>query len=187
MILIGLTGTLGAGKGTVVDYLVREKGFTHYSVSEFLADEAERRGYGRDRMARHNTANEFRAKGATTLMEAVVARAVQEGRGGERVIIDPQHTLAEVEFIKSRGGIEIAVDAKLTLRYDRIKKRGSEKDNVTYEEFIAVQEKEMSSSNPNENNLGAAIQAAQYHLTNDGTKEELYAQIEEVLNKAHIV
>ena len=32
MIIIGITGTLGAGKGTIVDYLVKQKGFVHYSV-----------------------------------------------------------------------------------------------------------------------------------------------------------
>jgi dephospho-CoA kinase len=29
--IIGITGTDGAGKGAVVDYLVAQKGFTHYS------------------------------------------------------------------------------------------------------------------------------------------------------------
>ncbi len=33
MIIIGITGTLGAGKGTIVDYLVKEKGLKNVSVA----------------------------------------------------------------------------------------------------------------------------------------------------------
>ena len=39
MLIIGITGTLGAGKGTVVEYLVEKKGFDHYSVRAFLLKE----------------------------------------------------------------------------------------------------------------------------------------------------
>ena len=38
MIIIGITGTLGAGKGTIVEYLVGKKGFKHYSVRELLSE-----------------------------------------------------------------------------------------------------------------------------------------------------
>ena len=31
MLIIGITGTLGAGKGTIVEYL-REKGFRHLTI-----------------------------------------------------------------------------------------------------------------------------------------------------------
>ena len=44
MIIIGITGTLGAGKGTIVDYLVQEKGFKHYSVRNYLIKEIEKGG-----------------------------------------------------------------------------------------------------------------------------------------------
>jgi len=43
MIIIGITGTLGAGKGTVVEYL-QEKGFRHYSARGFITKEVEKRG-----------------------------------------------------------------------------------------------------------------------------------------------
>ena len=38
MITIGITGTLGAGKGTIVDYLIEKRGFVHYSVRAFITE-----------------------------------------------------------------------------------------------------------------------------------------------------
>lgn len=43
MLVIGITGTLGAGKGTIVDYLVDSKGFAHYSVRAYLIEEIKKR------------------------------------------------------------------------------------------------------------------------------------------------
>ena len=36
MIIIGITGTLGAGKGTIVAYLIETRQFMHYSVRRYL-------------------------------------------------------------------------------------------------------------------------------------------------------
>ncbi len=180
--IIGVTGTLGAGKGTVVEYL-KTKGFKHYAVSDtFLAGEAEKRGLPPTRENRRDIANEYRAQGATKLMEAVVAFAKEDIDAGHDVVIDPQHTKAEVEFIHAMGGYEIAVDADLPVRYERIQKRGGSKDNVTYEEFAAAQALEMASDDPDKNNLGMAIAAADARVTNNGSLEELFAQVDEVLS-----
>jgi dephospho-CoA kinase len=181
--LIGLTGTLGSGKGTVVNYLV-QKGFKTFAVSDtFLAGEALKRGLPADRDTRRNIANEFRAQGPTKLMEAVFELAREAVEKGENVIIEPQHTVAEVEFIKSKGGVELAVDAPLEIRYERIKARKSAKDAVTFEQFKSAQELELSQADPNRNNVAAAIREADFHLTNDDGLETLYRQIDEVLAK----
>lgn len=179
--IIGITGTLGAGKGTVVEYL-KTKGFKHFAVSDtFLAGEARNRGLEPDRITRRNIANEYRAKGPTKLMEAVYEMARPSIEAGENVIIEPQHTAGEVSFIQSIGGKELAVDASLEIRYGRIQKRGSEKDNVNFEQFKQEQEFEMSQTDPNMNNLGAAIAKADHHLTNNGTPDELFLQVEAAL------
>ena len=182
--IIGITGTLGAGKGTVVEYLAKEKGFKHYAISDtFLAGEAVRRGLTPDRPTRRDIANEYRAKGPTKLIEAGYEAVLPSIEAGENVVIDPQHTVAEVEFIKSKGGVVFAVDADLKTRYERIQKRASAKDAISFEKFKEEQEREMASDDPNKNNLGAAIQKADVHLTNNGTQEELFAQVEAALAK----
>ena len=44
MIIIGITGTIGAGKGTIVDYLMQKCGFRHYSVRQYLLDVIQKAG-----------------------------------------------------------------------------------------------------------------------------------------------
>lgn len=183
--ILGITGTLGSGKGTVVDYLVKEKGFKRFAVSDtFLTQEAIRRGLEPNRQVRHDIANEYRALGPTKLQEAVYEMARADIEAGHDVIIEPQHTVGEVNFIKSIGGKVIGIDADIQLRYARIKERGSAKDNVTFEEFRDFEILESQSDDPNQNNLIAAAKAADTHLTNNGSLEELHAAIESAL--AHI-
>ena len=181
MHIIGITGTLGAGKGTLVEYL-KTKGFHHVAVSDtFLANEALRRGLTADRITRRNIANEYRAKGPTKLMEAVYETARPFIENKEKIVIEPQHTEAEVLFIKAKGGIVFAIDADLEIRYERIKKRGGSKDNVSFEEFKEEQKREMRSSDPNKNNLGDAILCADIKLINNKSLEDLHVQIDNAL------
>lgn len=60
-LIIGITGTNGAGKGTAVEYLVKEKGFSHYSVSGYLTQVLKRRKKEINRDNLREIANEIRA------------------------------------------------------------------------------------------------------------------------------
>ena len=62
MKIIGITGTLGAGKGTIVDYLINHYGYKHYSVRGYLIEEAKRRGLEINRDTFVAVANDLRAK-----------------------------------------------------------------------------------------------------------------------------
>ena len=61
MKIIGITGTLGAGKGTIVDYLKEHYGYRHYSVRGYLIEEAQRRGMELNRDTFVVVANDLRA------------------------------------------------------------------------------------------------------------------------------
>jgi dephospho-CoA kinase len=184
MIILGITGTLGAGKGTVVEYLVQQKGFAHVAVSDtFLTGEAIKRGREPDRQARHEIANEFRAKGPTKLMEAVYTLAEPLIAEGKDVVIEPQHSIDEVKFVQSKGGVVLAVNADLEMRYQRIQERGGPKDNVSFEAFKAHEEKEMRPTQNTTNDLAGALAQADHTIMNDGSVEDLHAQIDAVLQK----
>ena len=55
--IIGITGSFGAGKGTVVEYLI-DKGYKHFSAREFLTEEILRRGMSVDRDSMIAVAND---------------------------------------------------------------------------------------------------------------------------------
>ncbi len=180
MIIIGITGTLGAGKGAVVEYLVREKGFAHYSVREFINDEVRRRGLPVNRDSQTCVGTALRREHSPSyIVEQLYRRA--EIVGGN-AIIESVRALGEVDFLKARGDfLLLAVDADPSIRYERIASRGSEKDAVSFEKFLADEGREMSSLDPDEQNISACLARADYTLRNDGTLEELYAQVDNAL------
>ena len=118
MLIIGITGTLGAGKGTIVDYLVQEKGFVHFSVRGFITEEI------------------------------------------------------------NRQGLPVNRDADPMLRYDRIVMRNSETDRISFSTFIANEEREMQSTDPNKQNIGKCIEQADQIFYNNSTVSDLYKRLE---------
>lgn len=182
MNIIGITGTLGAGKGTIVDYLVKKKGYVHYSVRSFIAKEIKKRGLEVNRDTLTEVGNDLRAKHspsyiATQLYETAFAT-------GKDAVIESIRTIGEVNALRSKGNFYLfAVDAEQKIRYERITERKSETDSVSFETFVANEEREMNSDDPNKQNLAACINEANYLFMNDGTIEELHKKVEEVLNK----
>lgn len=181
--VIGITGSLGGGKGTVVEYLIEKYNFAHYSSSGHLVALLEQRGEVVDRDAMNRIANELRAGDAAGVPMETYKQYVADG-APENVIFESLHSVPEAMFIKSKGGHIIAVTADSDIRYERVVQRGSVKDNVTKEEFVAQQEREEhGDEDQNKSNIFSVIKMADFTIHNNGTLEELHAQVDEVLKK----
>ncbi len=182
MKIIGITGTMGAGKGTIVDYLIKHYGYTHYSVRGYLIEEAQRRGMTLNRDTFVVVANDLRAlHGASFIVDELYRRA--KATGGN-AIIESIRTPGEVESLRQNEHFLLfAVDADPKIRYDRIVSRASETDHVTYETFLANEQREMDSTDPNHQNVGRCMQLADYVFQNDSDFDSLYRQVELVLGK----
>ena len=108
---------------------------------------------------------------------------LQAEEKGENAIIESIRTPGEVESLRQREHFLLfGVDADPKIRYERIVERASETDKVSYETFIANEEREMSSSDPNHQNVGRCMQMADYVFVNDGDFDDLYQQVEEVMS-----
>ena len=179
--IIGITGTNGAGKGTVVEYLV-EKGFTHYSVRQELTDELARRGLPTDRPHLGALGDELREKnGAGYFCHLFVDRAKAEGIND--LVVESIRSLGEVAALKELGGILLAVDAGRKLRYERVVLRGSSTDKVDFDTWVAQEECEWGNTDVHDMNVPVVMQMADFAFHNDGTLEEFHSQIDEILKK----
>jgi dephospho-CoA kinase len=178
--ILALTGTNGAGKGTVVDYLIA-RGAAHHSMSGFITEEVRRRGMPVNRDSMREVGNSLRAQHHPAYVaEALFLRAKEAG--GDAVI-EAVRAIGEAEFLKKHGIPLIAVDADRRLRYERIAGRGSDKDAVSFEEFSRQEDLELAQEANHEMNINGVIRMADVVIHNDGTLEELHAQVDAALAK----
>ena len=182
MIIIGITGTLGAGKGTVVEYLKEKYGFVHFSVRDFLKEEVDRRGMPQNRDSYTVVANELRANHSPSyIVDQLYERAAAKGINA---IIESVRSPGEIDALENRGQFQLwAVDADPKIRFERAVLRNSETDHVDYDTFIANEQREMTSTDPHKQNLSVCISRAKAVLHNDGNLEELYRQVDAALKK----
>lgn len=178
--IIGITGTIGAGKGAVVDYL-KTKGFAHYSVRDVLLEEVARRGLPPDRPSLRVVGNELRELYSPSyLVEHAYMDAIATGGNA---VIESIRAYGEVDFLKGKGAVLLAVDADQKIRYERIFARGLSTDSVDFATWVAHEEQELVSNEVHGQNVSGVMNLADFSIVNNGSIEELGHAIDEILRK----
>ncbi len=180
IMIIGLSGTLSAGKDTVAEYLVNQKGFDHVSLSEIL------RGIARERNIEPNMVN--LTKLGNSLINThgegyLVDKASEKVDFDRNLVISSVRQPAEIDKIKSRpNSYVVFVDADAKIRFERLRARGRTGDSETLEEFTKLERKQ-SDGKSGGMNLNECKRKSDFVLENNGTREEFLARIENLFDK----
>ncbi|HZP55520.1 MAG TPA: AAA family ATPase [Candidatus Saccharimonadales bacterium] len=179
MKIIGISGTNGSGKDTLSEILA-EYGWLFISASrDLIIPELERLGLPLERKHMAELTAEWNRKAGRG---AVVDKAVECYKEQSKtskfkglVISSIRHPW-EADRIHELGGKIVWVDADPKIRYQRIYSRGhGTKDQKTFKEFLAEEEKEMRHSGDKATlNISGVKDKADIFLENNGDDVEVF-------------
>ena len=96
--IIGITGTNASGKDTAADYL-KNKGYSHYSLSDIVREECDVRGLPKDRDTLRELANELRRNfGADVLAKRAIEKIQREK--AKNIVITSIRSPEEIKTLK---------------------------------------------------------------------------------------
>jgi dCMP deaminase len=179
--IIGLTGSLAAGKGVVSDFL-RKKGFVYLSLSDELREILKENKIQITRENLQIWGNKLREeKGSDVLAKRVFGKI--KSQEYKKAVVDGIRNPAEVEFLGQnlREFFLVAVDAPKNVRFERMISRNRESDPISWEKFILVDEKDQGIGEKEfGQGVGKCMAMAKFVLINDGSLEEVEMKIEKL-------
>lgn len=187
--IIGLSGTLAAGKDSIADILVK-KGFSYYSCSDMLREECAKRGIESNRDNLIMVGKELRARQGYSVLAKRILEKIRSKKQKNAVVVSIRHPDEVNEFRRHRSFEMIFVDAPIEMRYERIKKRNKRPqdkamDNVSFDKF-RQQEKEEHATEGASQQLGVVKRMADFILINDGSLEKFHNNIKSLFRRIGI-
>jgi len=179
MKIIGVIARIAGGKGEVVNYLTQEHGFMSVSFGDMVREEVRAQGLslGRDN---EDMVSKQKTKDNPNYWREKVSEKVKELiNSGVKVVIDGIRYPEDVAYFRNVFGDDfflVFVDRSTEKRFEGIKKRGRPGDPQTLEEFRKQDERQNELFRLNE-----SIKQADYVLDNNGTIEELHANVDKML------
>ena len=177
-ILFGFVGHPSSGKDTAAEYMVSKYGFTHLSSGDFFREYMKENNLGeptRENLSK--IAHDLRAtKGSDIVMQLALKRPEQ------KLIVSGLRAVPEAKTLKDNGGKLVAFVVPIETRYERALKRGRIGEHITFEQFHAADQKESRSSDPNGQNVDGVVELADILIKNDGTKDEFFKKLDDLVN-----
>lgn len=178
MLVIGLSGRIGAGKGTIAEYLKKKYGAKQLVYSDILSDVLKRLDVPVTRENLQALGKSLRsALGKEVLVKAM--KADLKRAKGEMRLIDGVRYVNEAEMLRTfPHNVLIFVDAPLKVRYARAKRRNEKGEGrLSLSDF---KEREKAAT---EKEIEKVRKMADYLIENSGSLSDLYSQVDSLMRK----
>lgn len=177
--ILGFVGPIASGKGTVCQYLRDQYQAPTYRFSTPLRDVLNRLYLEQARAHMQNLSLALRQTFGDDLLAGVIAHDVVADQS-PIIAVDGIRRLPDVAKLKDVPGFYlIAITADQKIRHQRLIRRNENPDDAkkTFEQFQHDEQQEA------ERHIEQVAQAAQFTIDNNGTKEQLYEQIEAIIKQ----
>jgi dephospho-CoA kinase len=175
--IFGISGEMGAGKGTVASYLADRYGASVRAFSDSLKDVADRMHLEKSRENLQKISSIFRENFHDNILSEIVFEDAKRDKA-EIVVIDGVRRRADIEFFKDMPGFKLLyVEADIKARHQRIIKRGEKSDDnsKTFEEFERDHLREA------EKEILGLKKIADFVIDNNGNFKQLYQQVDKII------
>lgn len=176
-IVIGLAGEMGAGKGTVAQYLVHAFGAVSFRFSDPLRDILDRIHVEKTRENIASTSLMLRQTFGQDILSKIISGDVVASKHSI-VLVDGIRRESDMSHLKNLPFFRLVyIEVGPQQRYERLKKRSENAGDAskTFEQFRKEQELET------EQTILALRSGAQRILRNDGSLEDLYVATQQMI------
>lgn len=179
MRVIGVIGKNGSGKDEVLKYLKQKHNVPFLSTGDMVRELAAREGRPSDRTTLQEISDScFRRYGQGCFVRMVAERIKKEGWpvAGISGVRSP-HDVQLLREILGRSFVLIEVSVTdPRVRFERMQRRGAERDTHSYERFLEQDEGEERVFH-----VGEAARMADYLVSNDGELADLHRAVEDLI------
>jgi len=178
--VIGLCGSIGAGKGAVSEYLIEKYGFIQLTVGDVVREHLAKIGMEPTRDNSVKISEEMRQKyGITYWIQKLVDKIKSENI--DKVIVDGVRLPSDTELLEQSFGENYAlfkVDASPEIRFERLKTRARPGFPKTLEEFFVHENRENKIFN-----LDVTFKLAKEIIDNSTSLEDLHERVDKIAKK----
>ena len=177
-IILAVVGLAGAGKTESTEYVIKKTGWPKIYFGQAVVDEVARRGLPLNEANERLVREEFRAKDGIGAMAIANLPKVKELYEKSNVIIESLYSWEEYLIIKKEFGENFKVLAIYT-SFDTREKRML---NRPHRPLSKEQLQSRDVSQIENLHQAGPIARADWTIVNEGSKEQLYLEIDKVLN-----
>ncbi len=179
MIILAVVGLAGAGKTETTNYLAKKMNWPKIYFGQAVIDEVLKRGWPLNEENERKVREEFRAAHGMSAMAVANLPKVKEASATSNVLIESMYSWEEYVLLKKEFGDAFKVLAIYTSYQTRANRM-----KVRPERPLTAEQLESRDTAQIENlHQAGPIARADYTIVNEGSKEELFGNIDEVLLK----